>query len=163
MKQLSKEEKEELLKEFKTDKNDRVLLEKLGNVVLSQTKEEKRCREMLRGVFGGLSNNVNKIVLFLPKTNQIATLVQGKGGNLTDEEKREGYVGYIKYYISDFDGKVFYRSDSGTFLYRKDREGRPLKEQVYDVMTAYCDDFCMIFKDFILLHFETNKNNKSTG
>ncbi len=160
MNHLSKEEKEELLKEFKNDKDDRVILEKLGNVVLSQTKEEKKCREMLRGLFAGLSNNVNKIVLFLPKTNQIATLVQGKGGNLTDEEKSEGYVGYIKYYISDFDGKSYFRGDSGTFLYRSDRDGRPLKEQVYDVMTAYCDDFCMIFKDIILLFFETNK---STG
>lgn len=159
MNKLSEEEKQELLNEFETDKNDRLNLERLGNVVLSQSKEEKRCRETLRGVFAGLSSNVVKIVLYLPKTNQIATFVQGRGGNLTEEEKQEGYVGYVKFYMSDFDGKSFFRGDSGTFLYRKDLKDRPLKEYVYDVLASYCDDFCLIFKDFILLYFESAKKN----
>ena len=160
MRKFSEEERKEIYQEFKTDRNDNIILEKLGNVIINQRKEEVRCKELLRGLFAGLSKNVNKIVMYLPKTNQIATLVMGRGGNLTEEEKSEGYVGYVKFYISDFDGKSYYRGDSGTFLYRKDREGRPLKELVYDVLSTYCDDFCYIFKDFILLHFETNK---STG
>ena len=163
MKQFSEKQKEEIYKEFFSDNKEQVNLEKLGNVVLSQSKEEKKCKELLRGIFAGLSNNVNKIVLYLPKTNQIVTLVKGRGGNLTDEEKNEGYVGYIKFYVSDFDGKSFFRGDSGSYLYRKDAEGKALKEMVFDVLTSYCNDFCQIFKDFILLYFESNKTNKSTG